>query len=63
MLRKRAVTVTVEEMLSGCELIFSFHLRFIYRIAVILDISRVCVPTKRRKTMVLRRARLLLVAD
>lgn len=59
MLRTRAVTVTVEEMLIK----LIFFGQFIYRIAVILDTSRACVPTKRRKTMVLRRARLLLVAD
>jgi hypothetical protein len=52
---------TMEEMLSGCVIIFLDG--FIYRIAAILDISRACVPTKRCKTLVLRRARLPLVAD
>lgn len=35
----------------------------VYRIVVILGISRACVPTRRCKTMVLRRVRLHLVAD
>ena len=53
--------LTMEEMLSGC-MKFIFWM-VIYRIAVILDISRACVRTKRCKNMVLRRVRLPLVAD
>lgn len=50
---------------GNAERLYEFFswMAFIYRIAAILGISREYVPTMRCKTMVLRRARLLLVAD